>query len=185
VGCVHGTERAGIAATRALLSTVPAPGTAFWLVDAFNPDGCAAGTRQNARGVDLNRNQATDWRRLPRGTFLLSGRDRAPSPSRAAIRALVRRVRPDVSIWFHQRARLVDYSGGDPAIQRCYGRLVGLPVRDFGRFPGSITSWQNASFPSATAFVVELAPGPLAGSALRRHVAAVRAVGTRGRAACG
>src|SRR5919198_1377285 len=71
VGCVHGDERAGEAITRSLRRTTAPPGTALWLVDSFNPDGSAARTRQNAHGVDLNRNQPWRWRRLdrPGGTY--------------------------------------------------------------------------------------------------------------------
>src|SRR4051794_5756735 len=57
VGCVHGNEAAGIAVTRMLRRTLSRrrPLEA-WLVDDLNPDGRAAGTRVNGRGVDLNRN---------------------------------------------------------------------------------------------------------------------------------
>src|SRR3954471_2248373 len=56
VGCIHGNETAGEAVTRRLRRLSPPAGVALWLVDEFNPDGCAADTRQNAHGVDLNRN---------------------------------------------------------------------------------------------------------------------------------
>jgi len=86
---------------------------------------------------------------------------------------VVRRFRPTVSIWYHQHARLVDASGGDPRIERAYARMVGLPVRNFGRFPGSITGWQNSAYSRDTAFVVELPGGRLPSRSLDRHVAAV------------
>ena len=74
VGCVHGDEPAGIAVTRALRTAPPPPGVALWLVDAVNPDGCAAGILQNARGVDLNRNSPWHWRSLDRrGGLFWSG----------------------------------------------------------------------------------------------------------------
>ena len=69
-----------------------------------------------------------------------------------------------------------DSSGGSLAIESRYARLVGLPLRRYGVFPGSITSWQDATYPHDTAFVVELGPGPLPASAIVRHVAAVLAL---------
>ncbi|HEV3230201.1 MAG TPA: M14 family zinc carboxypeptidase [Solirubrobacteraceae bacterium] len=177
VGCVHGNETAGEAITRALRAVAPPPGVALWVVDQFNPDGCTAHTRQNAHGVDLNRNSPWHWRPLdrPGGTFY-SGPRPLSEPESRAINALVKRLRPAVTIWYHQHARLVDDSGGDRAIERRYAQLVGLPFLHFGSFPGSITGWQNAAFPGTTAFVVELPAGRLTPQAVARHVAAVLAL---------
>ena len=62
VGAVHGNEPAGRAVVRALRRG-PAPRDArLWLIHDLNPDGGAAGTRQNAHGVDLNRNFPDRWR---------------------------------------------------------------------------------------------------------------------------
>jgi protein MpaA len=174
VGCVHGNEPAGEAVTRALRRAVPPAGVALWLVDAVNPDGCRAHTRQNARGVDLNRNSPWRWRRLdsPGGLFW-SGPHAASEPETRAVLRLVRRLKPALSIWYHQHARLVDDSGGDRGIERHYARLVGLPFRHYGKFPGSLTSWQDATFPGDTAFVVELPAGRMTRPAVRHHVDAV------------
>jgi murein peptide amidase A len=174
VGCVHGDEPAGIAITRRLRVARPPQGTVLWLVGTFNPDGVAAGTRQNAHGVDLNRNATWRWRHLT-GIFY-SGPRPWSEPESRAVNRLVRRLHPAVSIWYHQHAALVDDSGGDARIERRYARLVGLPFRPFGRPAGSITSWENATIPGTTAFVVELPPGALGGRALARHVAAALAI---------
>jgi protein MpaA len=174
VGCVHGDEPAGEAITRRLRRARPPPGTSWWIVDAFNPDGCSAGTRQNAHGVDLNRNSPWRWRRLdaPGGTFY-SGSRPLSEPESRAIHHLVRALHPVISIWYHQHAAVVDASGGDQRVERRYARMVNLPFRRLERFPGSITGWQNATFPDTTAFVVELPGGRLPGSSARRHVDAV------------
>jgi murein peptide amidase A len=174
VGCVHGDEGAGEAVTRDLRAAVAPPGVQLWLVDEFNPDGCGAHIRQNAHGVDLNRNSPWHWRRL-RGT-LYSGPRPLSEPESRAIVGLIRRTQPAVTIWYHQHAALVDDSGGDRRIERRYSRLVGLPFRHFGFFPGSITGWQNATFPPTTAFVVELPPGPLPQASAARHARAVLAL---------
>jgi protein MpaA len=174
VGCVHGDEPAGIAITRALRAATPPPGVALWLVDTFNPDGRRARTRQNARGVDLNRNSPAGWRRLS-GMFY-SGARPLSEPESKAIHRLVLNLRPAITLWYHQHATLVDDSGGDRAVERRYARLVGLPFRHYGTEPGSITSWQNAAFPRATAFVVELPAGRLSSAAVARHARAVLAL---------
>ncbi|HZO36026.1 MAG TPA: DUF2817 domain-containing protein [Solirubrobacteraceae bacterium] len=177
VGCIHGTEPAGTAITSALRDANPPAGVALWLVDRFNPDGCAAGTRQNANGVDLNRNARWNWRPLdrPGGTYW-SGPSALSEPESRAIRGFVRSRRPAVSIWYHQHSSLVDDPGRDRGIGRTYARLVGLPFRDYGPLPGKITGWQNSAFPHDTAFVVELPPGELSSRARARHVRAVLAV---------
>jgi murein peptide amidase A len=174
VGCLHGSERAGEAVTRLLRSTAPPVGVQFWVVDQFNPDGCRARTRQNAHGVDLNRNSPWHWRHL--GGEFYSGPRPLSEPESRAINRFVRCVQPQISVWYHQAADLVDASGGSVPIERRYARIVGLPFRRLGLKPGSITSWQNAAFPQDTAFVVELPPGRLAPSAARRHVSAVLAL---------
>src|SRR5205085_877734 len=61
VGCIHGTECAGTAVVRLLARARPPTGTDLWLVPNLDPDGYAAGTRQNAHGVDLNRNFPAMW----------------------------------------------------------------------------------------------------------------------------
>jgi len=90
---------------------------------------------------------------------------------------LIRNLHPAVSIWYHQHASLVDdSSGGSLAVEGHYAHVVGLPLRNYGLFPGSITSWQDVTYPRDTAFVVELPAGPLSASSIARHVAAILAL---------
>src|SRR3954447_9968902 len=136
VGCVHGNEPAGIAVTRRLRRTLLKRSANAWLIDDLNPDGHAAGTRVNGRGVDLNRNFPWRWRHLFRRGELQYGGPRALSEpeSRIAV-GLIRRVRPRISIWFHQPLSVVDESGGDRAVERRFSRLSGLPLRRLTRYP--------------------------------------------------
>ncbi len=62
VGAVHGNEPAGRAVVRELRRGPAPDGAELWLIHDLNPDGTAAGSRQNARGVDLNRNFPHRWR---------------------------------------------------------------------------------------------------------------------------
>jgi hypothetical protein len=70
------------------------------------------------------------------------------------------RVRPSVTIWFHQHADLVDDSGGNPAVEEQFADETDLPFAQLTRYPGSVASWENNHYPGTTAFVVELPAGP-------------------------
>jgi protein MpaA len=177
VGCVHGNEPAGIAVTRMLRRTLLNRSANAWLIDDLNPDGHAVGTRENGRGVDLNRNFPWRWRHLFRRGDLQYGGPRPGSEpeTRAAVR-LIERVRPRVSIWFHQPLGLVDESGGSAGVERRFGRLSGLPLRRLTRYPGSAVSWEDHVLRGSTAFVVELPPGRLPARARKRLARAVAAL---------
>src|SRR5439155_193991 len=95
--------------------------------------------------------------------------------SRIAVR-LVRRLRPAVSIWFHQPYGLVDESGGDVGLERRFAERVGLPLVRLPQYPGSATSWENHVLPGTTAFVVELHGGAVAPQETEGFVSAVRAL---------
>lgn len=177
VGSIHGTETAGQAVVRRLRRARPPHGTALLLVEDANPDGSAAGTRQNARGVDLNRNFPFAWRPIgsPFDTYH-SGPGPLSEPESTALAGLIRRVRPRVTVWYHQMLTLVDHSGGDRHLERLYARRSGLPYRPIAPLPGTATRWQSSAFPRDSAFVVELAAGSLHRRATRRHAGAVLAL---------
>ena len=157
VGCIHGNEPAGIAIANAVAHARAPAATDVWVVPDLNPDGVAAGTRQNARSVDLNRNFPYRWRPLS-GLFYSGPRALSERESRIAYK-LIRRIRPAESIWFHQHLGVVDESGGDVGVERRFARLVGLPSKRLTRYPGSVAGWENHAYPGTTSFVVELPPG--------------------------
>ena len=177
VGSMHGNEQAGMAIARRLERGPSPRGAEVWVVGDLNPDGSARRTRQNARGVDLNRNFPRRWRRIGgRGHPEYSGRGPLSEPETRIARRLIRRLHPAVTIWFHQPLALVDRSGGDPGdrrIQRRFAELSGLPLRRIPPLPGTATRWQNHAFPGTTAFVVELPPGKLSRGPLERYTNAV------------
>jgi N-acetylmuramoyl-L-alanine amidase/Zinc carboxypeptidase len=178
VGSIHGNERAGHAIVRRLRAVAPPAGVQLWLVEAANPDGVRAGTRQNARGVDLNRNFPFRWAGggRPFDTYYPGPRG-ASEPETRALQSLIAEVRPELTVYYHQHMRLVVLPrDADRAPVRAYARRVGLPARRLPRYRGTATSWQNHRFGGTTAFVVELPGGPLSRRAAGRHARAVHAI---------
>ena len=175
VGDVHGNEPAGEAIVAALRKQ-SVEGVAFWLVRTGNPDGRAADTRQNAHGVDLNRNFPWRWRGGERGTYF-PGRRAGSEPETQALMRLVRRVRPQLGIYYHQHLGItVRARGADPQVQREYARRSGLPLRSLPDYRGTAIGWQNHLLRDGSAFVVELKAGP---APVQRHVDAVLALARR------
>jgi protein MpaA len=175
VGCIHGNECAGLAITSALRKTRFPKGVQLWLVPEMNPDGTAADRRQNAHGVDLNRNFPYLWRPNSDPTYYAGPRAASEPETRAATR-LVLQVRPTVTIWYHQHMDLVDMSGGDHGVARRYAQVAGLRATCLTFLPGVETGWSNHTMPDTTSFVVELPAGRVLPGALARHLRAVRAM---------
>ena len=179
VGDVHGNERAGRSVIGVLRRTAPPAGVQVWTVASANPDGERTGTRHNARGVDLNRNFPDRWRPGTRGDVSYPGPAAASEPETRAVQRLVRRLRPDVTVYYHQHLDLVNLPrrDGDRALVRDYARRVRMRAAYLPDLRGTATGWQNATFRGTTAFVVELPAGALSPGAARRHARAVLAAG--------
>ena len=168
VGMVHGNEPAGsVVATRLLHAKPPSRGSVT-VVQDLNPDGHAAKRRANARGVDLNRNFPGTWEPIS-----TSGHAPASEQETKVAMQLIRRLRPDVTIWFHQPQGLVRASGPSVPIARRYARLAGMRFARLPWPPGSATAWQHGAMPGSRAFVVELAPGELGIREAGRYAQAV------------
>jgi hypothetical protein len=90
--------------------------------------------------------------------------------------ALIRRIRPAVTIWYHQHQDLVDMAGGDRGVARRYAQLAHLTATCLPFLPGTAPGWENHAFPGTTSFVVELPAGAVDSVALAEHLRAVRAM---------
>jgi protein MpaA len=175
VGCIHGNECAGLRILTALARRRPLPGVQLWIVRELNPDGTAADTRQNAHGVDLNRNFPDQWERITDPTYDSGPRPASEPETRAAMR-LIRRIHPAVTIWYHQHQDLVDMAGGDRGVARRYAQLSHLRATCLGFLPGTAPAWQNHLLHGTTSFVVELPAGAVGQLGVSRHVRAVAAM---------
>ncbi|HEX3041605.1 MAG TPA: M14 family zinc carboxypeptidase [Solirubrobacterales bacterium] len=166
-GCIHGDECAasGVEPVSNLTAGCPDPSSDIYFLPNLDPDGSAAGSRLNARGVDLNRNFNGRWGPRGRpGDAEYSGPRPFSEPETRLAGRIVRALEPAATIWFHQ------YRGGHPFVRawghsvagaRHFAALAQMPFRAMRWPSGTAPNWQNTHF-AAPAFVVELPQGRLA-----------------------
>ncbi|HEY6055230.1 MAG TPA: M14 family metallopeptidase, partial [Gaiellaceae bacterium] len=139
--------------------------------------------RQNARGVDLNRNWPADFAGggRPWDVYYAGAKPFSEREARIA-RNLILRVRPRVTIWFHQHMDLVWAWGPSTAAGRLYARLSGMRFFHHAWLRGTACHWQNLVLRRSASFDVELPAGSLSPAQVRRQVNAVLALAaaTRG-----
>lgn len=172
-GCIHGDECAA-RKLQPVPNGAPDPSADVYVVPNLNPDGRRAGSRLNGHGVDLNRNFASEWRPIgSRWDPQHSGPKPFSEPETRLAARIVRALRPEATIWFHQ------YRGSRPFVRawgqsaapaRRFARLARMPFRLLRWPAGTAPNWQNHRFRGAGSFVVELPRGEL-GPALRSRLA--------------
>ena len=162
VSTMHGNERQIRQIPEALRDGRPIHGIDLWVVPVMNPDGLAHDTRQNAHGVDLNRNFPTGWVHTS-GHYGGGPRPASEPETRAMMRFLLE-VRPDRMISFHQPLHGVDLDPRRPGFSHRIGRALHLPVsvvRCGGVCGGTMTQWFEAHLPGS-AVTVEYGSRPAA-----------------------
>jgi protein MpaA len=178
VGEIHGNEAAGQAVIRRLRKTSPPDGVQLWTVLTVNPDGHHADTRQNANGVDLNRNFPWKWRAIgaPWDTYF-PGANASSEAETRAVTDLIDRIDPQLTIWYHQHMNIVVKPKGNARRSaRRYAKAVGMKLKSLAFLPGTAVGWHNSRDDQSHGFVVELPAGELSKRSVRRHVRAVRTV---------
>jgi protein MpaA len=166
-GCIHGDECAArrLRPLTALTAFCPDPASDVYVVGNLNPDGLALGTRLNANGVDLNRNFPAGWRGGGKaGDPEYPGSRPFSEPEARLAARILRTLRPELTIWFHQHhaARpLVRAWGASVPAARRYARLARLPFRALPWLAGTAPHWQNRRLSGSRSFVVEMPHGSL------------------------
>jgi murein peptide amidase A len=163
VGVIHGNEDAGAEIVDVLRVADVPDGIELWLVRSMNPDGQVAQERQNANGVDLNRNFAHNWGPVAEpGDWQYAGPGPASEPETQAMSALGEALRPDLVLWYHQDLfRISPTTGRDGEVRARYAGLTGLPLIAVtgGTYTGTASQWSRTVVePAGVGFTVELGP---------------------------
>lgn len=125
VGGIHGNEPEGLAAVDPIARMLgdEAPGVRVRIIRDLNPDGTAARTRGNARGVDLNRN-------FPASNFTPArqrGASALSEPESAVLAREIESFGADVVVVFHSIARgpFVNFDGPGEGLARAFAAAAG------------------------------------------------------------
>jgi murein peptide amidase A len=148
LGRIHGNEPEGSEATKRIGDQFVAKNlmqtTTLFLIEDLNPDGSSARTRENANGVDLNRN-------FPARNFKASklhGPSATSEPESCALVGVLESFQPDlvIALHSHSNAQGINYDGPAKAEAQQFSKLSGLDVvenidLDAAGHPGSLGQW--------------------------------------------
>ena len=194
IGCIHGDEFVGNRVVD-ILRDMPLDGDIdLWTVRTMNPDGQQLRTRQNANGVDLNRNFPGSWQKIGEpGSWQYSGADSSSEPEVQSLVKLGELVRPQFVIWYHQDYfRIGPGVGHEGNVRTKYASLVGLPLQELdclcgysgdkplleAVFGGTGTNWAKSfQEPTGVSMTVEFGP-TLSEEDAQRNAKAVVSVAT-------
>jgi protein MpaA len=158
----HGEEADAALLVRRLLERVSGAETRWAVIPVLNPDGLLAGTRQNAAGVDLNRNfPASTWE--PGETFTYppgidpeirvlvnrtnrssTGANAGSEPETQALTALIERLQPPLVVDLHSPLELIFVRGAvPPELTAELARSADMPWQEEfeGHCPGAFDDW--------------------------------------------
>jgi protein MpaA len=177
---VHGEEAMTALLVRRLLERVPGNATGWVVVPVVNPDGLLGGIRQNAAGVDLNRNfPAATWRpddsftyppgieparrRLKNRTNRSSpGSQPASEPETRALIELVGELRPPLVVDLHSPLELLLIRGAVPTrvVELLAGSANLSVVDEVPGCPGAFDDWLDELGVPAVLYEIEQAGLP-------------------------
>ncbi len=113
---IHGNERKTAGQVRRLEEYLKnhkdvLEGKTVTLIEVASPDGWKASTRNNARGVDLNRNFPDGWKPGTRGEKYYPGTAPLSESESKALYDLILKIKPSKVVSIHEPLACVNYDG--------------------------------------------------------------------------
>ena len=143
---IHGNEAVGTPIVRRLAWYLRQhrellTGRMVVLMSVANPDGMVSGSRNNANGVDLNRN----FEAKNRVNSKESGKTALSEPESRIIKELILQYKPDRIVTIHQPLACIDYDGPGRMLAENMTQYCDLPVKKLGARPGSLGSYAGVT----------------------------------------
>lgn len=143
-GAIHGDEPLGVFCLERLIEDLVEhpPGRETWIIPALNIDGLLAGTKNNARDVDLNRNFASaNWSSEHKPGYF-PGECAESEPESSALSKLIETSHATRLLALHSPFRTVNWDGAAQELAKKMGELTGYGASsDIGYpTPGSFGS---------------------------------------------
>ena len=143
-GAIHGDEPVTVLMLEQLAEELVErpPGRETWIIPCLNPDGMMAGSKNNARDVDLNRSFAAgNWQAAHEAGYF-PGATAESEPEVQALVALIEQTSATRLIAVHATFRCVNWDGSGRRLAEEMAALCGYPAQgDIGYpTPGSFGS---------------------------------------------
>lgn len=190
----HGEEADTSLLVRRLLERIPGAETRWAVIPVLNPDGLLAGTRQNAGGVDLNRNfPSATWEPEPTFTFppgidpeirvlpnrtnrSSPGAEAGSEPETQALIALIERLEPPLVVDLHSPLELIFVRGAiPPEVTEALADSATMPWQNEfeGHCPGAFDDWLTERGTPVLVYEIEHAGLP---ALCKRHLPGLEAL---------
>ena len=155
IGVFHGDEPQGEFLIKKFIETKKNPcKNRTIIIPCLNPDGKALGTRQNSKGVDLNRNFPTKNRKMLEDKHYFCGDSAASEVETRFMIDVLEKYKPDYILSLHAPYRVVNYDGDAKFYAEKLSEITGYPVEeDIGyETPGSfgIYAGKERNIPTIT-----------------------------------
>lgn len=143
IGVVHGDEPQGKFLIENYLKTAVEGKNRVLFIPCLNPDGLALKTRQNAKGVDINRNFPTkNWKFSEKNEYYCGDSPGSEIETEFVIQVM-ERYSPKAILTIHSPYKVVNYDGPAEEIAREISKFIGYPIQqDIGYpTPGSFGTY--------------------------------------------
>lgn len=144
IGVFHGEEPQGKFLIDEYLSTSVENKNNILFIPCLNPDGMTINKRQNANGIDLNRNFPTkNWAKVDKTSEYYGGENSASEIETKFVMEILAEFSPDIILTLHAPYKVVNYDGPAKEIADEISKIIGYPTsNDIGYpTPGSFGNY--------------------------------------------